>query len=64
MARNKVQAWTQKGVHSKDSLKMDEPIALRTRRKFKLQHPSEAIKDKVILGVLQVKAEDKELLLQ
>jgi hypothetical protein len=43
---------------------MDEPIALRTRRKFKLQHPSEAIKDKVILGVLQVKAEDKELLLQ
>ncbi len=27
------------GVHSKDSLKMDEPIALRTGRKFKLQYP-------------------------
>ena len=43
---------------------MDEPIALRTGRKFKLQYPCEAMKDKDILGGLQVEAEDKELLLQ
>ncbi len=29
------------GVHSKDRLTIDEPIALRTRRKFKLQYPPE-----------------------
>jgi hypothetical protein len=52
------------GVHPKDSLKMDEPIALRTRRKLKLQSPSEAMKVKDILGGLQTEAEDKELLLQ
>ena len=51
------------GAHSKDSLKMDETIAHRTRRKFKLQYPSEAMKDKDILSGLQVEAEDKELLL-
>ncbi len=43
---------------------MDEPIELRTRHKFKLQYPSEAMKHKDILGRLQVEAEDKELLLQ
>jgi hypothetical protein len=34
----------------------------RFARKFKLQYPSEAMKDKDILGGLQVEAEDKELL--
>ncbi len=43
---------------------MDEPIALRTRRKLKLQSPSEVMKVKDILGRLQTEAEDKELLLQ
>jgi hypothetical protein len=52
------------GFHSKDTLKMDEPIASRTRRKFKSQYPPEAIKDKDILGRLQIEAKDKELLLQ
>jgi hypothetical protein len=37
---------------------------LRFARKFKLQYPSETMKDKDILGGLQVEAEDKELLLQ
>ncbi len=32
-----------------DTLKMDEPIALRTRRKFKLQYPSEPRKDTILL---------------
>jgi hypothetical protein len=65
MARNQIQAWLDtEGIHSKDTLKMDEPIALRTRRKFKLQYPSEAMKDKDILGGLQIEAEDKELFQQ
>jgi hypothetical protein len=38
------------GVHSKDTLKMDEPIAFRTSCKFKLQYASEAMKDKDILN--------------
>ncbi len=50
--------------HSMDSFEMNEPIALCTRRKFKLQYPSEAMKDKDILVGLQVEAEDKKLLLQ
>jgi hypothetical protein len=37
------------GVHSMDTLKMDEPIALRTRHKFKLQYPSEPRKDTIRL---------------
>ncbi len=37
------------GVHSMDTLKMDEPIALRTRHKFKLQYPSEPRKDTILL---------------
>ncbi len=45
------------GVKSKDTLKMSEPIVQRTRRKFKLQHPSKAKKDKDILGRLQIEAE-------
>ena len=32
-----------------DTLKMDEPIALRTRHKFKLQYPSEPRKDTIRL---------------
>jgi hypothetical protein len=36
-------------VHSMDTLKMDLPIALRTRRKFKLQYPSEPRKDTIQL---------------
>ncbi len=32
-----------------DTLKMDLPIALRTRRKFKLQYPSEPRKDTIQL---------------
>jgi hypothetical protein len=43
---------------------MDERIALRTRRKFKLQYPPGTMKDRDILGKLQIEAEDKELLLQ
>ncbi len=43
---------------------MDEPIALQTRRKFKLQYPPKAMKDKDILGGSQIEAKDKELLLQ
>jgi hypothetical protein len=37
------------GVHSMDTLKMDEPIALRTRHNFKLQYPSEPRKDTIRL---------------
>jgi hypothetical protein len=68
MTRNQIEAWTQKGVQSKDILKMDEPIAQRTRRTFRLQvpslrHPSKTMQEKDILGGLQIEAEDKELLL-
>jgi hypothetical protein len=37
------------GVHSMDTLKMDEPITLRTRRNFKSQYPSEPRKDMILL---------------
>ncbi len=43
-----------------DTLKMDEPIALRTRRKFKLQYPSEPRKD-ILLD--KTDTEMKELLI-
>ncbi len=37
------------GVHSMDTLKKDEPIALQTRHKFKLQYPSKPRKDTIRL---------------
>ncbi len=44
------------GVHSMDTLHMDEPIALRTRRKFKLQYPSEPRK-----GTIRLDKTDTEM---
>jgi hypothetical protein len=44
-----------------DTLKMDEPIALRTRRKFKLQYPSEPRKDTILLD--KTDTEMRELLI-
>jgi hypothetical protein len=49
------------GVHSKDTLKMDEPIALRTRRKLKLQYPYEPRKDTILLD--KTDTEMRELLI-
>jgi hypothetical protein len=49
------------GVHSMDTLKMDEPIALQTRRMFKLQYPSEQRKDTILLD--KTDTEMRELLI-
>jgi hypothetical protein len=57
MIRNQIQAWTQKGSTQK-ILKMDEPIALRTRRKLKLQYPSEPRKDTILLDKTDTKMRD------
>ena len=50
------------GVKSKDTRKMDGPIAQRTRRKPKLQHQSKARKENDILD--KADTEVRELLLQ
>ena len=54
------------GVGSKDTIKMNEPVATRTRRSTKLQHPSTAEKTKNITGKLQMETEEnmKSILLQ
>lgn len=51
------------GVESNDTIKMDDPIALRTRRRTKLQHPSKAKRAKNIPGKSKG-TEEKSLLLQ
>ena len=54
------------GDGSKDTIKMNEPVATRTRRSTKLQHPSMAEKTKNITGKLQMETEEnmKSILLQ
>ena len=54
------------GVRSKDTIEMDEPVATRTRRSTKLQHPSKAEKTKSITGKLQMETKEnmKSVLLQ
>jgi hypothetical protein len=54
------------GVRSKDTIEMDEPVATRTRRSTKLQHPSKAEKTKNITGKLQMETKEnmKSILLQ
>ncbi len=47
------------GVHLKDTLKMDEPIALQTRCKVELQYPSEPRKYTIL--VVKTDAEMREL---
>jgi hypothetical protein len=42
------------GVESKDTMEMNMPVATRTRRSTKLQHPSTAEKTKNITGKLQM----------
>ena len=44
-----------------DTLEMDEPIALRTRRKFKLLYPSEPRKDTILFD--KTDTEMRELLI-
>jgi hypothetical protein len=64
MVRHQIQAWTQKGSTQwivLDTLKMDEPIAPQTRRKFKLQYPSEPRKDTILLD--KTDTEMRELLI-
>jgi hypothetical protein len=50
------------GVQSKDTIKMDEPVAQRTRGKIKLQHLSEPRKDTILLD--KPDTEMKELLIR
>ena len=52
------------GVESKNTIKEDVPIALRTRSRDQLQHPTEAMKNEDLLDRLQIEAELKELLKQ
>ncbi len=52
------------GVKSKDTIEMNEPVAMHTRRSTKLQHPSKAKWAKNISGKLQMEKEEKRLLLQ
>ena len=54
------------GVGSKDTIEMNEPVATRTRRSTKLQHPSKAEKTKNITGKLQMETKEnmKSILLQ
>ena len=51
------------GVESNDTIKMDDPVAMRTRRKTKLQHPSNTKRAKNISGK-STDMEQKSLLLQ
>ena len=37
------------GAKTKDTIKMDEPIAQRMRYRFKVQRPSEPKKDTILL---------------
>ena len=54
------------GVGSKDTTKMNEPVATRTRRSTKLQHPSMAEKTKNITGKLRMETKEnmRSILLQ
>jgi hypothetical protein len=52
------------GVESKNTIKEDVPVALRTRSRDQLQHPTEAMKNEDLLDRLQIEAELKELLKQ
>jgi hypothetical protein len=52
------------GVRSNDTIKMDEPVAMRTRGSSILQHPSKAKCAKNISGKLQKDIEEKGLLQQ
>ena len=56
------QGFGSEGAKSKDTIKMDEPIARRTRRNLRIQHPSKALKDKDALD--KADTEVRELLLQ
>jgi hypothetical protein len=51
------------GVESIDIIKMDDPAAMRTRCRTKLQHPSKANRTRNISGK-STDMEDKRLLLQ
>ena len=53
-----------RGVESKNTIKEDVPVALRTRSRDQLQHPTEAMKNEDLLDRLQIEAELKELLKQ
>ena len=52
------------GVESMNTIQEDVPVALRTRSRYQLQHPTEAMKNEDLLDRLQIEAELKELLKQ
>ena len=52
------------GAESKDIIKEDVSVALRTRSRDQLQHPTEAMKCEDLLGRLQIEIQLKELLKQ
>ncbi len=58
----KDQSLDSEGAKSKDTIKMDEPVAQRTRNKIKLQHLSEPRKDTILLD--QTDTEMRELLIR
>jgi hypothetical protein len=52
------------GVESKDTIKEDVPVALRTRSRDQTQHPTEAMKSEDFSERLRIEVELKELLKQ
>ena len=52
------------GVESKDTIKEDVPVALRTRSRDQTQHPTEAMKSEDLSERLRIEVELKELLKQ
>jgi hypothetical protein len=58
----KDQSVDSEGAKSKDTIKMDEPVAQRTRHKIKQQHLSEPRKDTILLDKMDT--EMRELLIR
>ena len=46
----KDQGLSSEGAKTKETIKMDEPIAQRTKCRFKIQRPSEPGKETIFLG--------------
>ena len=60
--QSKDQGLNSEGAKTKDTIKMDEPIAQRTRYRFKIQRPSEPRKETIFLD--KTDTEMSELLIQ
>ena len=51
-----------RGVESKDIIKEDVPVALQTRSRDQLQHPTEAMRSEDLLGRLKIEIKVKVII--